>query len=310
MGGRGVRCNLLLLALLAEVLGGMAQTNDARYSLKLPVDEVRLSFHAMDAHGLPVRDLKVDELRLFDNDRPPSKVLAFDAMRDLPLRAGILMDTSQSMQETRARDREIAKRFVELLLRRPEDQGFVMHFDRLSRLSQGWTSTPSSLEFGIRSRAGGVRLEGSAIFDAVYGACLNQFGHLDSGTGGNLILLFSDGEDNASRSTLAQAATMCQRANTAIYAFRSAEAMDDPTGAKALQELVSETGGRVFRDDELEATIDEELRGIEVDLRSEYRLVYRPAEFQHNGSFHRIALFGPDRVEAFTVRSGYYAPVR
>jgi hypothetical protein len=52
------------------------------------------------------------------------------------------------------------------------------------------------------------------------------------------------------------------------------------------------------------------LRTIEANLRNQYRLVYRPAELQHDGSFHRIALIAPDRVDRVTIRSGYYAPKR
>jgi hypothetical protein len=52
------------------------------------------------------------------------------------------------------------------------------------------------------------------------------------------------------------------------------------------------------------------LFGVEADLRNQYRLVYRPAELKHDGSFHRIELKAPDRVDSLHVRSGYYAPVR
>jgi Ca-activated chloride channel homolog len=129
---QGAVCGLFVLMMLARAQSD-AQTNDARYSLRLSVDEVRLSFHAADAQGRPVLDLKASELRLLDNGMPPGRVLVFDSGQDLPIRAGILVDMSQSMHEARPRDRAIASRFVERLLRRPMDQGFVMRFDRFSR---------------------------------------------------------------------------------------------------------------------------------------------------------------------------------
>jgi VWFA-related protein len=82
------------------------------------------------------------------------------------------------------------------------------------------------------------------------------------------------------------------------------------TGAKVLAELALESGGRVFHEDDSAAAIDDDLRTIEADLRNQYRLVYRPAELTHDGSFHRIELKAPERVDSVRVRSGYYAPVQ
>jgi VWFA-related protein len=79
-------------------------------------------------------------------------------------------------------------------------------------------------------------------------------------------------------------------------------------GPKALAKLASETGGRVFHDDDSETEIHNDLRIIEADLRNQYRLIYKAADFKHDGSFHRIELQAPDRVKSIAIRSGYYAP--
>jgi hypothetical protein len=98
---------------------------------------------------------------------------------------------------------------------------------------------------------------------------------------------------------------MCQRTNTAIYAFRAErEESLFSTGPRILAELTSETGGRVFHDDDSAAGIDSDLRTIEADLRNQYRLVYKPAELKHDGSFHRIELKAPERVDSIIIRSG------
>ncbi|HEY5214071.1 MAG TPA: VWA domain-containing protein, partial [Acidobacteriaceae bacterium] len=80
------------------------------------------------------------------------------------------------------------------------------------------------------------------------------------------------------------------------------------SGPSTLASLTSETGGRVFRDADTDADIFADLRAIEANLRNQYRLVYRPANLQHDGSFHRITLVTPDRVATTTIRPGYYAP--
>jgi VWFA-related protein len=313
-------CGLLLLTLLVGVRRAGSQANAAAqnataYGLRVAVDEVSLTFHAVDAHGLPVNDLKLDELGVLDNGKPPRKILAFQSMLDFPIRAGILMDTSDSMAESLPGERAIAIQYARQLLRQQTDQAFVMKFDALSKVAQPWTSNTNALIAGIRNHVatldGERRIAGTAIFDAIYQACLNQFGPIDNAASGNFILLFSDGEDNAGHTSLRQAVEMCKRTNTAIYAFRvESKTSLFSTGPKALAELATESGGRVFHEDDSAAAIDDDLRTIEADLRNQYRLVYRPAELKHDGSFHRIELKAPERVDSLHVRSGYYAPVR
>jgi VWFA-related protein len=311
----------MLLAPLPRSPAQAELQSDNAYRLKLPVDEVSLTFHASDAHGLPVNDLKAGELTLLDNGRPPRRILAFQLMQDFPIRAGILMDTSESMSESMSESRSeartpplpharaIAAKYAERLLRAQTDQAFVMDFGLLSNLRQPWTSDPVVLTASIqRIMPGGENpLGGTRVFDTVFRACFNLFAKTDNAASGNFILLFSDGEDNASHVSLSEAVDQCQHSITAIYAFR-AESRSPSTGPKKLAELATQTGGRVFSDEDSDAAIDEDLRTIEADLRNQYRLVYNPAQIRHDGAFHRIALLGPDRVSTIHVRSGYYAP--
>jgi Ca-activated chloride channel homolog len=284
----------------------------ARYNLTVAVDEVSLSFHAADGNGLPINDLKLDELRIFDNGKAPRKILAFQPMHDFPIRAGILLDTSDSMEGYLPRNRAISIEYAQQLLRQETDQAFVMDFNFLSEIAQPWTSNPAALTAGIRefTRTGGSRMGGTAIFNAIYQACLNQFGRIDHSASGNFILLFSDGEDNAGHVDLKQAVDMCQRANTAIYAFRVESKFSSSSGPRTLAELTSQTGGRVFFDDDSDAELSNDLRTVESDLRNRYRLIYKPENLKHDGSFHQIDLLGPERAGNLVVRSGYYAPVR
>jgi len=165
---------------------------------------------------------------------------------------------------------------------------------------------------GIRNRDvktnGEGRIGGTAIFDAIYHACHDQFAAIDRSASGNFILLFSDGEDNASDMSLKDAVNMCQSANTAIYAFRAeSEPRLSATGPRTLAELTSQTGGRVFRADDTDAAVVEALRTIEADLRNQYRsYINRRAKSRRLIPPHRTP--GAQRVAQITVRSGYYAP--
>jgi VWFA-related protein len=297
---------------------GVAQANPAdaqnspAFLLSVPVDEVSLTFHAADAHGLPINDLQLSELSLLDNGRPPRKVLDFRVQQDFPIRAGILMDTSESMEKTRATDRAIAIKYVQGLLRQKTDQAFVVNFGVLSKISQPWTNDPAALAEGIRNRVlvtnGGGHFAGTAVFDAIYRTCLGQFGHIDNAASGNFILLFSDGEDNASRAPLKLVVDTCQHSNTAVYVFRPRSTSSFPTGPESLMELTTQTGGRIFLDEDTEDEINNDLGLIEADLRNQYRLIYKPAELTRDGSFHSIDLKVAERVGSINIRSGYYAP--
>lgn len=310
-------CGFAAIALFGVSRSVCAQTEGgadpaASYRLAVPVDEVVLTFHATDAHGLPVNDLKADELTLLDNGRPAKRIVDFRSSGDRAIRAGLIVDTSESMMKHLGGDRAIAIQYAQRLLRQQTDQAFVMEFERVTRILQPWSSDPKLLTAGVRAitLGGGRPYSGTAIFDTVYRACRYQFGAIDSAANGNFILLFSDGEENASAMSLKDAVDMCQRSNTSIYAFRADDASGaGSTGPETLAALTKQTGGRVFHDDGTEDEIYRDLSTIEEDLRSEYRLVYRPAEFKHDGAFHNVVLEVPDRVSRVAIRSGYYAPV-
>jgi Ca-activated chloride channel homolog len=313
-----ILCTLLISVVFANAPRIDSQTplaeqqNAQSYGLRVSVDEVVLTFHAADAHGLPINDLKLDELTLSDNGKPPRKILAFQSLQDLPLRAGILIDTSDSMAQDLTSDAAISTKYVQRLLHQPTDQAFTLKFAALAQITQPWTSDTNALAAGVRRSATTrtSQIRGTALLNAIYQACLNQFGHIDHPGTGNFILLFSDGEDNASNAALKNVVDACQHANTSIYAFRASPKSSFSTGPKTLADLTSETGGRVFNIQDSDEEIDTELAMIEADLRYQYRLIYRPGDLVPNGTFHRIALKAPERVATISIRSGYYAPFR
>ena len=267
-----------------------------------------LTFHASDANGSPVRDLRSNEIRLWDNGAPPRRIVAFDSLFDRPIRAGILIDTSDSVEHVLESNKIIAEKSVEELFRPKSDEVFAINFGLASETAQQWTDEPKLLVQSISNMRPG-KLKGTAIFDALFRACFYGFDKVDPTTTANFILLFSDGEDNAGQANLKDALSACQQRNVAIFAF-CFPANHESTGPKTLRELASNTGGRVFLGDESEESIGNDLKTIESEMRNQYRLVYNPAGFSHDGAFHQIELQPPDRVRKIEVRSGYYAPFR
>jgi Ca-activated chloride channel family protein len=311
-----VLCGTLIFSLLGRVdaqTGGTPPQDRPTYRLRVSVDEVVITFHAAKADGLPINDLKLSELRLLDNGTPPARIIDFQMLQDLPIRAGILLDTSDSMQGYSSKNRTIANQYAQEVLRRHTDQAFVMDFGRVSNVLQSLTSDPVVVTAAVRKvpPSGPSGIRGTAVFDAIFRACLYEFGSGDHAASGNFILLFSDGVDNASNVSLKDAVDMCQRTNTAIYAFRpEAQGAGGSSGPATLAELAAQTGGRVFPGRDSEDEVAASLRAIEANLRNQYRLVYKPAALTRDGSFHNIVLEGPERVDGITIRSGYYAPTQ
>lgn len=289
-------CGLLILPLCAQARSACSQKASGGaegatpYHLKVAVDEVSLTFHAADVHGVAIDDLRLDELNLLDNGKPPRKIVAFQSMRDLPIRAGILIDKSESMEEHLPSDKAISIKYARLLLRQETDQAFVMDFASHSGIAEPWTSDATALVAAVGEFMPVGKGGGTAIFDAIVQACFYEFGKVKPLGSGNFILLFTDGEDNASKTSLRQAVDICQRTNTSIYVFRAASQYAFSPGPKTLTELASKTGGRVFYDDDSGVVINNNLRAIEARLRNQYRLIYDPAEPKPDGSFHRIEL--------------------
>lgn len=294
----------------AQAAGGKGAEDSFR--LQLPVNEVVVTFHAANAQGLPVNDLKQSEVRLLDNGAAPRRIVAFQEFADRPLHIGILLDTSESMRRYLALDKFIAGRFANQHFRPRSDEGFVMDFGYASEMAQPPTTDPSLLARGIADATVGNMnaLGGTAFFAAIFRACYYEFGQSDPMAPGNVLLLLSDGEDTAGQTTIDEALRACQRSNTVIYAFRPHSGRRFSTGPKALAELTAKTGGRVFLSDDPQDAIDTDLKVIEAETRNQYRMVYSPAAFRHDGSFHRIELQLPDRVTDFQVRTGYYAPAQ
>jgi Ca-activated chloride channel homolog len=288
------------------------------YTVKVPVNEVSVPFHAADFSGVPIGDITVSDLRILDNGKKPKQIVSFEAYKDLPVRVGFLMDASPSAYADLPRDAFIARMYLAEFLDARKDQAFVMRFDALTQLEQDWSGDKGVLEEGLRKvRNGRGGRAGTAIFDTIYRACLNQFATQRAGTGpftGNFLVLFSDGDDNSSHALMQDVVEECQASNTTVYAFspESKGVLRSSDGQKILMELTAKTGGRVFFDDGRTAddagNVRFDLRSIDANQRAQYRVVYKPAELKADGSFHHIKLDSPNRGGDIVAQSGYYAP--
>jgi VWFA-related protein len=272
--------------------------------IKVNVNEVDLVFTVTDGKGHFVPRLDQSSFGLLDNGRPPEKVFRFLQQTNLPLRVGIMLDTSSSIRQRFDFEQQSAIDFLLQVLHR-NDRAFVEGFDIQIDLAQGFTNNVDLLDQGIHKlRPGG----GTALFDGLYSTCKDQMLTLrDEVAVRKTIILVSDGDDNYSHALESDAIKECQRADTTVYAISTNVSPSKDKGDDVLQAIATATGGRAFYPTRIE-DVASGFSGIEEELRSQYLLEYRPADFKQDGAFRTIYLQANDRRYHVRAHTGYFAP--
>ena len=281
------------------------QSDQAAPIIRVNVNEVNLIFTVTDKHGHYIPNLKLSDFALLDDQKAPAKVTSFRQQINLPLRIGIVIDASTSIRTRFQFEQQSATEFLLQVLKAKGDRAFVMGFDVTPTVTADWTNDQDKLETGINKLSPGG---GTALFDAVYTACRDK---LLTERGPEpvrkAIILISDGDDNQSRVYLNEAIKECERADTIIYAISTNWTPSRGQGDKVLQQLSEETGGEVFFPPSVEEMATS-FKDIEEELRSQYSIVYTPADFKYDGSFRTIYLYCYDRRYQVHARKGYFAP--
>ncbi len=275
-------------------------------TIKVGVNEVNLIFTVTDKKGNFIPNLRQSDFALLDDQKAPAHVNSFHQQINLPLRVGIMIDTSTSIHSRFQFEQQAATEFLLQILKARSDRAFVMGFDVTPTLTADWTNDLDSLETGVNRLSPGG---GTALFDAVYTACRNKL--LDESRGKEpvrkAIILMSDGDDNQSRVYLPEAIKECQRAETLIYAISTNWTPSRGEGDKVMAQLAGETGGQVFFPPSVE-DVSTSFKDIEEELRSQYALTYTPADFKYDGAFRTIYLYCNDRRYQVRAKKGYFAP--
>jgi VWFA-related protein len=277
---------------------------EAAPTIKVQVNEVNLIFTVTDKKGRFVTGLNRENFGLLDDGRPPEAVIQFNQQTNLPLRVGIMLDTSSSIRQRFQFEQDSAIEFLLQILHR-NDRAFVEGFDIQTDLAQGFTNNVDLLNQGIRRlRPGG----GTALFDAVYKTCRDEMLPLqETGAVRRALILVSDGDDNYSRAQESDAIKMCQRADTIVYSISTNVSPSKDKGDDVLKAISEATGGQAFYPTKLE-DVAIGFHNIEEELRSQYHLVYRPANLKADGAFRTIYLQATDRRYNVRAQKGYFAP--
>jgi VWFA-related protein len=272
--------------------------------IKVGTYEVNLIFTVTDKHtNQSIKNLQQQNFGLLDDGKAPVRILNFKQQTNLPLRVGILLDTSSSVRTRFHFEQEAATEFLLEILGR-EDRAFVEGFDVQTDIAQDFTGNIDKLNQGIQAlRPGG----GTALYDAIYKTCRDQLLPLQSQVPTRrAIILVSDGDDIYSHALETDAIKMCQRAETIVYAISTNVGPSKDKGDDVLKDISEQTGGQTFFPKRIE-DVALGFDSIRDELRSQYSLVYQPADFQPNGAFRTIYLTAINPRFVVHVRKGYFA---
>jgi Ca-activated chloride channel family protein len=286
--------------------GGQGSDSAEIPRIKVGTNEVNVVFTVTDKHGKRVTDLKQADFRFVDDSKPAVEIRSFHAETNLPLQVGLLIDASSSVRDRFKFEQESAIEFLNQTVRLHYDHAFVVGFDATPEVTQDFTDDTEKLGRGVRElRPGG----GTALYDALYYACRDKLlKEPQNGPTRRAIVLLSDGEDNQSHVTREEAIEMAQRAEAIVYVISTNTSGTKGPGDKVLERIADATGGRAFFPFQIR-DVANAFAEIQEELRSQYAVSYKPADFKADGRYRTIEIVATDRRN-FRVRArrGYYAP--
>jgi Ca-activated chloride channel homolog len=282
------------------------EPDDSVGTIRHVVNEVRVVFTVTDRHGRYIKDLKGTDFRVID-DQKPAELRSFRSETDLPLQVGLLVDASNSVRDRFKFEQEAAIEFLNAIIRPKYDKAFVVGFDATPEVTQDFTDSTENLSTGVRMlRAGG----GTAMYDALYFACRDKLLKQEqTGPVRRAIILLSDGDDNLSHVTREEAIEMAERAEVIVYTISTNISGMKGKGDKVLERIAEATGGRSFFPFQMRDVSDAFL-SIQEELRSQYAVAYKPANFSTDGRYRTIEILASDKALKVRTRKGYYAPTQ
>jgi Ca-activated chloride channel homolog len=278
------------------------------WTLRSRVDEVTVFFTATEGHKF-VRGLNEENIRVRDDNKPVARISTFGYQRDLPFRLGLVVDTSSSVNPQFRFQQKAAIQFLRQVVRQGLDRAFVLGFADHAVITQDYSDDPEQLAAGVAAlRNGG----GTALFDAIHFACDKLTAGKDREPAARILIVLSDGDNNAGRTTLSQAIDKAQMRDVTIYTMNTSPDRIEArrltrSNEVALERLAAETGGRAFSHMN-KREVTREFAAIEDEMRNRYALSYQPSDLQEDGRFRHIQIAAEKSGRRFHVhaRKGYY----
>jgi Ca-activated chloride channel homolog len=272
-----------LLALPKLFLGITFLTGSAWAQFSTDAQMVVLHVTVRDQKGGFVSGLTKNDFKVLENGAPQEVTLF--AKEDVPVSVGLAVDNSGSMRPKRADVGLAALAFVHNS--NPKDELFVINFNDTVTLglpdTKLFSASPEELTTALSSAFTGGRT-------ALYDGLMVGIDTLSKGTGGKKVLiLISDGGDNASRHTLPEVLKEAEKSDVIIYCVGLFDEYDPDKNPKLLRRLARETGGEAFLPQEF-ADVVPICGKIAQDIRNQYTSGYVPKNGALDGTYRKITV--------------------
>jgi Ca-activated chloride channel family protein len=275
--------------------------------IRLDVDMVLIPVSVTDPMNRLVTGLEKQDFQVFENNGQ-QKIATF-ASEDAPVSIGIIFDLSGSMSSKLIRARESILQFIKTA--NPQDEFFVIGFNDRPELIEDFTSSVEDIQARLATVRSGRR---TALLDAIYYGVTKM---KDARHERKALLVVSDGGDNRSRYTEGELRAQVREADVEIYSIGIfdpyAATPEEQTGPQLLFDVSEETGGRLFRVDDI-ADMGDIAEKISTELRNQYVIGYRPKDLTRDGKWRKVKVRvnPPAGLPPLTVhaRTGYYAPLQ
>jgi len=276
------------------------------YTIRVSVGLVVLHATVQNHRGNLVSGLGQDDFQVYENG--VRQQIKYFSHNDIPVTAGLVIDNSGSMGPKIPEVVAAALAFAHSS--NPQDQMFVVNFNEHVRFAlpenTPFTDQPGQLEVALsRIKADGE----TALYDAIAAA----LEHLKSGNRDKKVLIvISDGGDNASRHKLSQVMATARLSDAIIYTLGLFDENDPDKNPHVLKQLAKETGGEAFLPESLSEVVPI-CEQIARDIRNQYTLAYVPTDGKQDGTYRAIQVKAeaPRRGRLFVrTRAGYTAPLK
>ena len=275
--------------------------------IRMNVDMVLVPITITDPMNRLVTGLEKEDFQISENGN--QQQISTFANEDAPVSIGIIFDLSGSMNSKLIRARESILQFIKTA--NPQDEFFVIGFNDRPELIEDFTSSVEDIQARLATVRSGHR---TALLDAIYFglAKMKEARHQRKA-----LLVVSDGGDNRSRYTEGELRSQVREADVEMYAMGIfdpyASTTEERAGPQLLNDLCEETGGRLFRVDDLAEMGDIAMK-ISTELRDQYVIGYRPKDLNRDGKWRKVKVKvnPPQGLPQLTVhaRTGYYAPLQ
>jgi Ca-activated chloride channel homolog len=287
--------------------------------IRVDVNLVNVTFSVRNARGTSVADLDREDFDVLE-DGVPQKISFFGRRNDLPLVLGLVVDVSGSQDSFGKQHHRDLEEFLKATLE-PRDRAFLVGFGNHIRELNGFTASSTVLMDALRRFQKGAgaafpeigpperRVQGTAFYDSIY---YSVAGRMEgAGPGRKALLMFSDGEDNASSHNLMDAMEAAQTADVLFFGLRYTEIKGgrlnarNKYGISVMERLAAGTGGAHF--DARSASLANAFAEIADQLRSSYEIGYHSTNSEKDGNFRKITIRCRQPGMTIRAKTGYYA---